>query len=102
MPYKDKDDRRRYDRDRRRLERAGQRTNVIEITPATRLRVVEDVEAVLSRAVGLVMGDKGARGTDKARALTQIAGVALRLVEANELADRLEALEQVLQLRKVP
>jgi len=64
-----------------------------------RLRVAADVEAVLAEAVELVRSDPKARGIDKARALAYVGSVALRLIEAHDLAARLEALEHVLELR---
>ena len=100
MPFKDPEARRRYDRERRRLQRALARTHVSTIVPATRLRVASDVEAVLAQAVELVQNDSGARGVEKARALAQIAGVALRLIDAQDLTERLEALERVLAVRR--
>ena len=99
MPFRDPEDRRRYDRDRRRLERAAARTSVPDITPRNRVRVVADVEAILAQAVELATADPKAKGVEKARALAQIASVGLRLVESSNLSDRLQALEEVLQLR---
>ena len=101
MPFRDPEDRRRYDRDRRRLERAAARTSVPDITPRNRVRVVADVEAILAQAVELATADPTAKGVEKARALAQIASVGLRLVESSNLSDRLEALEEVLQLRRL-
>jgi len=101
MPFRDPEDRRRYDRDRRRLERAAARTSVPDITPRNRVRVVADVEAILAQAVDLATADPKAKGVEKARALAQIASVGLRLVESSNLSDRLEALEEVLQLRRL-
>jgi len=99
MPFKDPQARRRYDRERRRLQRAAARTAVPSIAPRMRLRMASDVEAILSQAVELATNDRSARGVDKARALAQIAGVALRLIDAQDLTERLEALERVLALR---
>jgi hypothetical protein len=96
VPYRDPEDRKRYDRERRRLERAGARSAVPDISPRTRLRMASDVEAVLVRAVELATSDPDARDIEKARALAQIASVALRLVEAHNLGERLEALERIL------
>ena len=98
MPFKDPEARRRYDRERQRTRRAQARTQVVRIVPAARLRVASDVEAVLSSAVALVRTDTKARGVEKARALAQIAGVALRLIDAQDLTERIDAVERVLAL----
>ena len=98
MPYRDAEDRRRFDRERRRRERAEQGRPVAIAAPV-RLRVAADVEAVLGEAVELVRADPKARGTEKARALAYVASVALRLIEAHDLTARLEVLEHVLELR---
>ena len=100
MPFRDPDQRRTYDRDRRRLQRAAARTVLPEVPSATRLRVAADVEAVLARAVQLATSDPKARDVEKARALAHIASVALRLIEAHNLGERLDALERVLALRR--
>jgi tellurite resistance protein len=100
MPFSDPEARRRYDRERRRLERASRRSSVTALHPQVRLRMASDVEAILAQAVDLARNDGSARDVEKARALTQIASVALRLVETSDLAARLEALEQVLKLRR--
>jgi hypothetical protein len=100
MPFRDPDARRRYDRDRRRLERAAGRTAIPDITPRYRVRLASDVEAILARAVELATSDTKAKGVEKARALAQIASVGLRLIEAANLSERLDALEDVLELRR--
>lgn len=101
MPFRDPEQRRRYDRERRRLERAADRTSVPDITPRQRVRLTSDVEAILARAVELATEDPKARGVEQARALAQIASVGLRLVEASNLSERLSALEEVLQVRRL-
>ena len=100
MPFRDPEARRRYDRERRRLERAADRTSVPDITPRQRVRLTSDVEAILARAVELATGDPKARGVEQARALAQIASVGLRLVESSNLSERLAALEEVLRIRR--
>jgi|SRR6266536_1779801 len=102
MPFRDPEQRRRYDRDRRRLHRAAARTCLPRAPAPTRLRVAADIEAVLSRAVDLATGDPKAKDVEKARALAQIASVALRLIEVHDLTERLEALERILVLRRSP
>ena len=98
MPFKDLEDRRRYDRERKRLLRAQEAGRPALATPV-RLKVAQDVEALLDEAVRTIRADRKAKGVDRARALTQVASVALRLIEAHALQDRLDAVEQVLRLR---
>jgi hypothetical protein len=99
MPYRDPEDRRRYDRERKRGLRAASRFGVGPVPPPVRLRVAADVEALLAEAVELVRRDPKARGTERARALGYLASIALRLIETHDLQERLEALERVLALR---
>ena len=100
MPFRDPEQRRRYDRERRRLERATDRTSVPDITPRQRVRLTSDVEAILARAVELATEDPKAGGVEQARALAQIASVGLRLVGASNLSERLADLEEVLRARR--
>jgi len=98
VPFNDPEDRRRYDRERKRLLR-GQEGSRLHLAPPVRLKVAEDVEALLDEAVRTIRADRKARGVERARALTQVASVALRLVEAHGLQERLDAVEQVLRTR---
>jgi len=100
VPFKDAADRRRYDRERKRQVRAAGTSRLVLPAPV-RLRVAQDVEALLAEAVAAIRSDRAAKGTERARALTQVASVALRLVEAHGLQERLEALEQVLGPRRI-
>jgi len=100
MPFKDPEDRRRYDRERKRLLRATEGARPAVPAPV-RLRVAQDVEALLAEAVGAIRADRTVKGTERARALTQVASVALRLIEAHGLQERLEILEQVLGPRRI-
>jgi hypothetical protein len=101
MPYRDPEDRRRYDRERKRRLRAARSSGAVAVSPEVRLRVGEDVEALLVEAVHHVRSDPRAKGTEKARVLGYLASVALRLIEVHGLEERLGALEQLLELRSV-
>ena len=59
-----------------------------------------DVLAVLVEQVNAVRADHLADPAERARTLGFLAGVALRAMEAKDLAARLEAVERVLRLRK--
>ena len=97
MPFKDLEDRRRYDRDRKRQLRATESRPAL--AAPVRLKVAQDVEALLDEAIRTIRADRKAKGVERARALTQVASVALRLIEAHTLQERLAAVEQVLKLR---
>jgi hypothetical protein len=59
-----------------------------------------DVVAVIAEQVNAVRADPWADPAEKARTLGFLAGVALRAMEAKDLAARLEAVERVLKLRR--
>lgn len=98
MPFSDPEERRRYDRERKRALRAVARSEPVVLPSAARVRVVSDVENLLAEAVRLVLSDTRARNIEKARALATLCSVGLRLIEANDLQTRLDAVEQMLAL----
>src|SRR5215207_9174159 len=59
-----------------------------------------DVLAVIGEQVNAVRADPLADPGEKARTLGMLSSVALRAMEAKDLAARLEAVERVLKLRK--
>ena len=59
-----------------------------------------DVVAVLEEQINAVRVDPFADPSEKARTLGMLSSVALRAMEAKDLAARLEAVERVLKLRK--
>ena len=100
MPYRDPEDRRRYDRDRKRRLRAAEVAGTVSVPAEVRLRVTGDVETLLAEAVRLVRADTRAPGIQRARALGYLASIGMRLIEAHELQDRVEALERILAARR--
>jgi hypothetical protein len=100
MPFRDAEARRRYDRERKRRIRSAD-GRLPPLDAPVRLRVAEDVEALLAEAVERARADPKAKGVEKGRALGYLASIALRLIEAHDLADRLEAVEDMLRLRSV-
>jgi hypothetical protein len=62
----------------------------------TRLRSAEDVLAVIEGQVAAVVEDEVLGTAERARTVATLAGVALRAVEAANLAARIEAIEAVL------
>ena len=97
MPFKEPEDRRRYDRDRKRQLRSQDGRPAL--AAPVRLKVASDVEALLDEAVRTIRADRKAKGVERARALIQVASVALRLIEDHSLQERLDAVEQVLRVR---
>lgn len=99
MPFADPEDRRRYDRERKRSLRLAKDQAPLAVPVSTRIAVAADIQRLLGTAVELVMTDDKAKGTEKARALGYLCTVGLRLLEARDIANRLEALEDVLRMR---
>jgi hypothetical protein len=101
MPFRDPEERRRYDRERKRTIRAQARSEPVVLPSAARVRVLGDVENLLAEAVRLVLGDRRASGVQKARALGYLCSIGLRLIETRQLGERLEALEVAIASREL-
>jgi hypothetical protein len=102
MPYADPDRARDYQREYRRTRRAGD----YRTTPATsplplpfRLQTAADVLALIEEQVEAVRSEAEAGTLEKARTVGFLAGVALKAIEAGNLAGRVEMLEAVLKQR---
>lgn len=103
MPYTDADRARDYQREYRRLRRAGETRTTPCTTPIPspfRLKTAADVVALIEEQVAAVRAEAGAGTLEKARTIGFLAGVALRAIEAGDLAARVEALELVLKHRR--
>jgi hypothetical protein len=61
-----------------------------------------DVLALLEETTAAVWADPFTRSAEEARAVGYLAGVALKAIEARNLAARVEMLETVLKLRPKP
>ena len=84
------------------MRRAGECT-----TPSTsplpaefRLQTAADVLALVEEQVAAVRSDDEAKTLEKARTIGYLAGIALKAVEAGNVAARLEAVEFALKRRK--
>jgi hypothetical protein len=102
MPYSDADKARDYQREYRRLRRAGDDCTTPGTTPVPlefRLQTAQDVIDLLQEQVAAVRADADAGTLEKARAVGYLAGIALRAIEAGNLAARIEMLETVLKQR---
>ncbi len=102
MPFTDSEARRAYDREYKRAQRAGCPSpgpTRPTLPPEMRLVTARDVLALLGEQMQVVREDDGLRTTERARCLAYLAGVALKAIEAGDMAARLEALEAVLKAR---
>src|SRR3712207_7663502 len=102
MPYRDREKQRDYQREYQRLRRAGEcQTPGQTLVPLPfRLKTAADVLALLEEQVSAVRQDPLPGPLEKARVVGYLAGVALRAIEAGDLAARLEAVEATLKARK--
>jgi hypothetical protein len=97
MPFKDPEDRRRYDRERKHAIRAASASTPVVVPAEVRIKVAGDVGLLLKEAVRLTLSDPKARPIEKARTLGYLSSIGLRLLQVHELEDRLEALERVMR-----
>jgi hypothetical protein len=102
MPYKDPEKQRGYQREYKRMQRAGSsQTPGQTLVPLPfRLKTAQDVLALIEEQVNAVREEPEAGTLEKARAIGYLAGIALKAVEVADLSARLEAVEQVLRRRK--
>ena len=103
MPYKDPGQQQAYQREYGRLRRAGstQTPGQTAIPLPFRLKTAADVLALLEEQVTAVRDDPEAGTLEKARVVGYLAGIALKAIEAGDLAARLEAVEATLKGRRV-
>lgn len=102
MPFANPDHARHYQREYRRTRRAGDVCTTPSTSPiplSFRLQTAADVMALLEEQVGTVRAAPKAGALEKARTIGYLAGIALRAIEAGNIAARLESLETVLRLR---
>ena len=102
MPYRDAERQRAYQRDYGRMRRAGDaQTPSQTLLPLPfRLKTAADVLALLAEQVAAVRDDPDAGTLERARCIGYLAGVALKAIEAGDLAARVEAVEAVLKGRR--
>ncbi len=101
MPYADPERRRSYKREWARMDRAGE-CGTPGGTPLPlpfRLQTAADILELLQEQVAAVRSEADAGTLEKARTIGYLAGIALKAIEAGDLAGRLEALEAVLKQR---
>ena len=102
MPYSDPERQRDYQREYGRLRRAGdaQTPGQTTIPLPFRLKTAADVLKLVEEQVAAVRGEPNAGTLEKARCVGYLAGIALKAIEAGDLAARLEAVESVLKARR--
>jgi hypothetical protein len=102
MPYRDPEQRREYDREYKRTARTGggPTPGQTRVPLPFRLKTAADVLALLEEQVGAVRGDDTLTTVERARTVGYLAGVALKAIEAGDLAARVEAVEAVLKGRR--
>ena len=102
MPYKDPEQRQAYQREYKRMQRAGssQTPGQTLVSLPFRLKTAYDVLALLEEQVNAVRDEPEAGTLEKARTVGYLAGVALKAVEVADLSGRVEAMERVLKSRK--
>jgi len=104
MPYADPEQRRAYQREYKRGERAGA-SNPASTPRLTllrsdfRLAAAQDVLSLLEEQVAAVRAAEDVGVLERARCIGYLAGVCLRAIETGQLAARLEALERALSGR---
>src|SRR5436190_164755 len=102
MPFSDPDQARNYQRRYRREQRTAEGCTNGCTTPVPlpfRLQTAADVIDLLQEQIEAVRAEAEAKTTEKARTIGYLAGIALKAIEAGNLAARLEALEAVLKQR---
>ena len=102
MPFADPDKARDYQRDYRRMQRIGRGCtsgSTSQVPVAFRLQTATDVLDLLEEQVEAVRAEPEAGALEKARAIGYLAGIALKAIEAGNLAARVEMLEAVLKQR---
>jgi hypothetical protein len=103
VPYTDPERRRAADREAKRRKRVSpvqpERPTRPLLDQATRLRTAADVLAVIEGQMAAVIGDEDLATVERARTVGYLGGVALRAIEAADLAGRVEAIEDVLGAR---
>src|SRR5690349_15989673 len=102
MPYSDPDRARDYQREYRRLRRAGDTCTTPGTSPLQadfRLQTAQDVLDLLEEQINAVRADTQAGKLEKARTVGYLAAIVLKAIEAGNVAARIEALEQILKRR---
>ena len=101
MPFADPEKTRSYQRDYQRLQRAGgcQTPGQTRLPVEFRLQTAADVLALLDEQVAAVRQAASLGSVERAKGVGSLAGIALRAIDAGDVAARVEALESILKSR---
>jgi hypothetical protein len=104
MPYRNPDRQRAAKAEHARRRRAAgvepnRGTRAPLLSGEVRLATARDALTLIESQVNAVLADDDLGTAERARLITTLAGVALRAIEAGDLAGRLEALERTLSTR---
>lgn len=103
MPYKDPEKRRAAVREavrRRQTVNPKPRTKPLLALTELQYATARDVLALLNDQIAAVDGDNDAGTLEKARCIGYLASLLLRAIETGDLAERLAALEKLVQERE--
>ena len=104
MPYKDEDTRRAYDRDRKRIGRSRDSLTLsptlLDLPSDFRLTQARDILGILAEQLEIVRNDDDLKSTERARTIASVCSVALKAIEAGDIAKRIEEIERTLKPRK--
>jgi hypothetical protein len=102
MPYKNPDRQRAAKSEHARRKRAGgvgPKRGTLLLSGDVRIATARDVLGVIEGQVAAVLDDGELGTAERARTIATLSGVALRAIEAADLAARVEALERALEAR---
>ena len=100
MPFADPEKRRAYDSDYKRKARAADPCPTRLTLPVEfRAKTAADVLALIAEQLDTVRQDASLGSVERAKAIGYLSGIALRAIEASDVAARLEALESILKSR---
>ena len=100
MPFADAEKRREYDRGHKRQSRAAEPCPTRPTLPVEfRAQTAADVLALLNEQLDTLRQDASLGSVERAKAVGSLAGIALRAIDAGDVAARVEALESILKSR---
>ena len=100
MPFADPEKRRQYDAEFKRKARAAEPCPTCLALPVEfRAKTAADVLALLNEQLDTLRQDASLGSVERAKAVGYLAGIALRAIDAGDVAAREEALESILKSR---
>ncbi len=100
MPFADPEKRRQYDAEHKRRMRVAEPCPTRLTLPVEfRAKTAADVLALLNEQIETVRQDHSLGSVERAKSVGYLAGIALRAIDAGDVAARLESLESILKSR---